>query len=98
STANLSDDTVYAFLASQPNGSQLVYKDLEQIHKDDIEKMDLKWQLALLSMRAIRFFKKTCRKITINRSDTAGYDKSKVEYFNCHKMGHFARKCKGPRN
>ncbi|GJX36117.1 reverse transcriptase domain-containing protein [Tanacetum coccineum] len=54
STANLSDDTVYAFLASQPNGSQLVYKDLEQIHEDDIEEMDLKWQLALLSMRTIR--------------------------------------------
>ncbi|GJZ54437.1 hypothetical protein Tco_0609322 [Tanacetum coccineum] len=49
STANLSDDTVYAFLASQPNGSQLVYEDLEQIHEDDIEEMDLKWQLALLA-------------------------------------------------
>ncbi|GJT21715.1 hypothetical protein Tco_0891652 [Tanacetum coccineum] len=42
STANLSDDTVYAFLASQPNGSQLVYEDLEQIYEDDIEEMDLK--------------------------------------------------------
>ncbi|GJW16339.1 ribonuclease H-like domain-containing protein [Tanacetum coccineum] len=98
STANLSDDTVYAFLASQPNGSQLVYEDLEQIHEDDIEEMDLKWQLALLSMRTRRFFHKTGRKITINRSDTAGYDKSKVECFNYHKMGHFARECRGPRN
>nr|GEU83989.1 putative ribonuclease H-like domain-containing protein [Tanacetum cinerariifolium] len=34
--------------------SQLVYEDLEQIHEDDLEKMDLKWQLALLSMRAKR--------------------------------------------
>ncbi|GJZ24773.1 hypothetical protein Tco_0562232 [Tanacetum coccineum] len=49
STANLSDATVYAFLANQPNGSQLVHKDLEQIHEDDLEEMDLKWQLALLS-------------------------------------------------
>ncbi|GJS48618.1 hypothetical protein Tco_0598739 [Tanacetum coccineum] len=77
STANLSDDTVYAFLASQLNGSQLVYEDLEQIHEDDIEEMDLKWQLALLSMRTRRCFSKTGRKITINGSDTAGYDKSK---------------------
>ncbi|GJY47567.1 hypothetical protein Tco_0436630 [Tanacetum coccineum] len=98
STANLSDDTVYAFLASQPNGSQLVYEDLEQIHEDDIEEMDLKWQLALLSMRTRRFFQKTGRKITINGSDTTGYDKSKVEYFNCHNMGYFVRECKGPRN
>nr|GEU77450.1 ribonuclease H-like domain-containing protein [Tanacetum cinerariifolium] len=54
STANLSDATVYAFLANQSNGSQLVHKDLKQIHEDDLEEMDLKWQLALLSMRKKR--------------------------------------------
>ncbi|GKC74854.1 putative reverse transcriptase domain-containing protein [Tanacetum coccineum] len=42
STANLSNATVYAFLANQPNGSQLVREDLEQIHEDDLEEMDLK--------------------------------------------------------
>ncbi|GKE01768.1 ribonuclease H-like domain-containing protein, partial [Tanacetum coccineum] len=98
STANLCDDTIYAFSASQPNGPQLVHEDLEQIHKDDLEEMDLKWQLALLSMRTRRFFQKTRRKITINGSDTAGYDKSKVECFNCHKLGHFARECIGTKN
>nr|GEY01544.1 ribonuclease H-like domain-containing protein [Tanacetum cinerariifolium] len=53
-TTNLSDTTMYAFLANQPNGSQLVHEDLKQIHEDDLEEMDLKWQLALLSMRARR--------------------------------------------
>ncbi|GKB32836.1 hypothetical protein Tco_0872237 [Tanacetum coccineum] len=55
STANLSDAIVYAFLANQPNGSQLVHEDLEQIHEDDLEEINLKWQLALLSMRTRRF-------------------------------------------
>ncbi|GJY74682.1 putative ribonuclease H-like domain-containing protein [Tanacetum coccineum] len=60
--------------------------------------MDLKWQLALLSMRARKYYQRIGKKITINGSDTAGYDKSNVECFNCHKMGYFARECRGPRN
>nr|GFA44227.1 ribonuclease H-like domain-containing protein [Tanacetum cinerariifolium] len=32
---------------------------LKQIHEDDLEEIDLKWQLALLSMRAKRYFKRT---------------------------------------
>nr|GEW77201.1 reverse transcriptase [Tanacetum cinerariifolium] len=54
STTNLSDATVYAFLANQPNGPELMHEDLEQIYEDDLEEIDLKWQLALLSMRAKR--------------------------------------------
>nr|GEX96361.1 hypothetical protein [Tanacetum cinerariifolium] len=98
STPNLRDATVYAFLANQPNRSQLVHEDLEQIHEDDLEEMDLKWQLALISMRAKRFFQKTGKKITINGSDTVGYDKAKVECFNCHNIGHFTRECRVLRN
>ncbi|GJS91587.1 hypothetical protein Tco_0774223 [Tanacetum coccineum] len=43
STASFSDATVYAFLSTQPQGSQLVHEDLEQLHDDDLEEMDLKW-------------------------------------------------------
>nr|GFA35623.1 hypothetical protein [Tanacetum cinerariifolium] len=38
------------------------------------------------------------KKISIQGLDVAGFDKSKVECFNCHKMGHFARKCRAPRS
>nr|GEV02258.1 hypothetical protein [Tanacetum cinerariifolium] len=52
--------------------------DLEQISKDDLEEMDLKWQLALLSMRARRYFQRTGKKITINGSDNAGLRKTMI--------------------
>ncbi|GJZ75961.1 putative ribonuclease H-like domain-containing protein [Tanacetum coccineum] len=98
STANISDNAVYAFMVENPNGSNLLHQDLEQIHEDDLEAMDLKWQLSLLSMRAKRYYQRTGKKIFINANDTAGFDKSKVECFNCHKMGHFAREYRAPRN
>ncbi|GJY19768.1 hypothetical protein Tco_0391259 [Tanacetum coccineum] len=42
STASFSDNVVYAFMVENPNGSNLLQQDLEQIHEDDLEAMDLK--------------------------------------------------------
>ncbi|GJS55665.1 hypothetical protein Tco_0629027 [Tanacetum coccineum] len=71
STASFSDATGYAFLSTQPQGSQLVHEDLEQLHDDDLEEMDLKWNMTLLSMRARKFYQRTGRKIIIDGSSTA---------------------------
>nr|GFA04518.1 hypothetical protein [Tanacetum cinerariifolium] len=38
------------------------------------------------------------KKISIQGIDMEGFDKSKVECFNFHKMGHFARECRAPRS
>ncbi|GJT08800.1 putative ribonuclease H-like domain-containing protein [Tanacetum coccineum] len=95
---NLSDVVICSFFASQPNSPQLAYEDLQQIYHDDIEDMDLRWQMAMLTMRARRFLKNTGRKLTINGNETIGFDKSKVECYNCHKRRHFAKECRALRN
>ncbi|GKF33942.1 retrovirus-related pol polyprotein from transposon TNT 1-94 [Tanacetum coccineum] len=98
STSNANDVNTANPAYENPNGSNLIQHDLEQIHEGDLEAMDLKWQLSLLSMRAKRYFQRIGKKIFINANDTARYDKSKVECFNCHKMGYFAREYRAPRN
>ncbi|GKB40806.1 ribonuclease H-like domain-containing protein [Tanacetum coccineum] len=80
------------------NSPQLDDEDLEQIDHDDLEEIDLKWQVAMLSMRVKRFYKKTGRKLIFNGKEPVGFDKTKVECFNCHRRGHFVRECRAPRN
>ncbi|GJT43159.1 ribonuclease H-like domain-containing protein [Tanacetum coccineum] len=95
---NFSDAVICAFFASQQNSPQLDNEDLQQIHPDDLEEMDLRWQMAMLTMRAMRFLNNTERKFFVNGTETIRFDKSKVECYNYHKRGHFARECRAPRN
>nr|GEU29629.1 ribonuclease H-like domain-containing protein [Tanacetum cinerariifolium] len=95
---NLSDAVICSFFASQPSSPQHIHEDLEQIHPDDMGERDLRWQMAMLTMRAKRFLKITGRKLTVNGKETIGFDKSNVECYKCHKRRHFAKECRAQRN
>nr|GEZ95910.1 ubiquitin hydrolase [Tanacetum cinerariifolium] len=51
-TASISHETACAYIASQSSGSQIKFEDINQINEDDMEEMDIKWNMAFLSMRA----------------------------------------------
>nr|GEV74524.1 hypothetical protein [Tanacetum cinerariifolium] len=90
---NLSDVVIYSFFAGQSNSPRLDNDDLKQIDADDLEEIDLKWQMAMLTMRARRFLQRTKRNLGANETTSIGFDMSKVECYNCHRRGHFAREC-----
>nr|GFA01935.1 ribonuclease H-like domain-containing protein [Tanacetum cinerariifolium] len=64
------------------------------IDVDDLKEMDLKWQMAMLTIRARKFLQKTGRNLGVNGPTTMGFDMNKLECYNCHRKGHFARECR----
>nr|GEU97659.1 ribonuclease H-like domain-containing protein [Tanacetum cinerariifolium] len=95
---SLSNAVLYSLFASQSTNPQLDNEDLKQIDVDDLEEMDLRWQMAMLTMRARRFLQKTGINLGANGRTSMGFDMSKVECFNCHQKRHFARECRSPKD
>nr|GEY55993.1 hypothetical protein [Tanacetum cinerariifolium] len=51
---SISNAVIYSFFASQSTSPQFDNEDLKQIDVDDLEEMDLRWQMAMLTMWAKR--------------------------------------------
>nr|GEV07924.1 hypothetical protein [Tanacetum cinerariifolium] len=66
---------------------------LPNVDSLSIAEMDLKWQMAMLTVRARRFLQRTRRNLGANGPTSMGFDMSKVECYNCHRKENFAREC-----
>nr|GEV57532.1 hypothetical protein [Tanacetum cinerariifolium] len=83
------------FTGSRSEGLDQIHDRIQKlIDVDDLEDMDLRWQMAMLTMRARRFLQKIGRNLGANGPTSMGVDMSKVECYNCHRKGHFARECR----
>ncbi|GKE62249.1 ribonuclease H-like domain-containing protein [Tanacetum coccineum] len=97
-SSSYTNEVVYSFFANQSSGSQLDHEDLELLDEFNLEEMDLKWQVAMISMIFKKFYKKIGRKLQFDAKELVDFNKTKVKCFNCHKTRHFARECRSRGN
>nr|GEU71884.1 ribonuclease H-like domain-containing protein [Tanacetum cinerariifolium] len=93
-SGNVIEDVLQSFVADTGPEQQLAYEDFEQIEKLDLEDMDLKWQMAMLSVRVHKFEQKAGRKIDFDKKESARFNKKKARCYKCQQRVYFARECR----
>nr|GFC92513.1 ribonuclease H-like domain-containing protein [Tanacetum cinerariifolium] len=82
---NYSSTTTYSVPSNSKTGSHR--SDFEQIEKLDLEEMDLKWQMAMLSVRVHKFEQKVGKNIDFDKKESARFNKKKVRCYKCQQRG-----------
>nr|GEU79290.1 hypothetical protein [Tanacetum cinerariifolium] len=82
-SASYTDKVIHSLFTNQSSAPQLDCDDLERINDDDLEEMDLKWQVAMISIRIKKFHKRTGRKLQAkwnqdSRRRDGGYNGNKA--------------------
>ncbi|GKC41878.1 hypothetical protein Tco_1059600 [Tanacetum coccineum] len=76
-SSSYTGELMYSFFANQSSGTHLDHKDLEQLDEFNLEEMDLKWQVDMISIRLKKFYKKTGRRLQFDAKEPVGFDKTK---------------------
>ncbi|KAM0057436.1 putative transcription factor interactor and regulator CCHC(Zn) family [Helianthus debilis subsp. tardiflorus] len=79
-----------ALMSGELKKEMFTAEDMYQVDPDDMEEMDLKWQMAMITLRLKKFQDKTGKRLGLGK---AGFDKSKLRCYNCKNLGHFKRDC-----